>query len=338
MSEPSQALEPETIPSSVQAFHLSSVSILSSNRDSRLANPEASSLQVVGFIDQELPDQETDKLSQIKNLGILFLLSSFFTLCFTIIPVLAESTNFPASPYPGWYGSNDLIRLIEPLVALPIQALLFKQGMEWVQDKNRSSSMSSSRKVPVILYHILFAFFAAVYQQGAGFHSASNMFKHSIITLLDIPGLVETFPIVTDVYNWMRNDWEHVISHYMYASAGIALSFLYTFLFKDYGQQDGIKDRKTRLIWGISALLYGLIIGAVAIQFLYGSIVALVLILGYGFGGLVMYLYFYERNPLTFGTRIVVQCYILSYLIAFGIVLTWIGVNKGTINASRNAG
>ena len=63
---------------------------------------------------------------------------------------------------------------------------------------------------------IIFLLSAVLYQQGAGFHSAANMFKHSIETLIEeYPVSSVQYPIILEIKSWMRDTWEHEISHYM---------------------------------------------------------------------------------------------------------------------------
>ena len=160
------------------------------------------------------------------------------------------------------------------------------------------------------------------------------MFKHSIDTLRDDPNAVDAYPIIDDIHSWMRNDWEHLISHYMYAAGGILLSFLFAFLYRDFSVPDGIRsDFKACAIWVSASISYAIVIGSVAIQFIRGSIVALVLIIVYGFGVLGTFLFRYESRPFLYGSRLVIQFYMMSYAFALVIVVGWMAKNG---LASRN--
>ena len=303
------------------------------NRLSRLGTDNQAAFKIfAASIDRDL--EQDDPLLKIKTIGILFLLSNIFVVILTIIPVVVKTSPISNPPYPSWYGSNDVLRLLEPIIALPLQLLLLLQAPIFTTNINREGALLKYFLVTV------FAACAAVYQQGAGFHSASILFKSSIVTLRNQDGAVAAYPIIEEIYDWMRNEWEHLIAHYMYAAGGIALSFLYAYVFRQVGvsaELGGVKDWKIRSIYGSAFFLYGIIVGSVAIQFLSGSIVALVLIIVYGFGVLGGYLMRKEgRKALVFGNRIVLQSYLASYFFAFLIVIGWIIANKGDVTASRN--
>jgi hypothetical protein len=158
------------------------------------------------------------------------------------------------------------------------------------------------------------------------------MFKNSVKTaIVSHPDST----ILSDVYSWMRDDWEHLISHYMYASGGILLSFVYAFSFRNFVIETKLTN-KHKLLWIFAAIIYGLTIGSIAVQFIKGSIVSLILCIGYGFGILGTFLYKSEGNKWNIiGRRIVIQYYILSYLIGLLITICWICA-KGF--KSRNEG
>lgn len=162
------------------------------------------------------------------------------------------------------------------------------------------------------------------------------MFKHSFITVMNMNNDPQLTNIMDEVYNWMRNVWEHLISHYMYAIGGISLSWIYAYGFRDLVLSDGLKG-KTRYIWITAAVLYGLCIGFVAMQFIKGTIVSLVLCVVYGIGVLGSYLYRKDSPAYwkIFGRRTVIQYYICSYLIGLIVTLAWIAKNGFT---SRNEG
>jgi hypothetical protein len=158
------------------------------------------------------------------------------------------------------------------------------------------------------------------------------MFKHSIKTAM---GTHTDSLILAKVYTWMRHDWEHLISHYLYASGGILLSFIYAYSFRNFVVQSRM-GYKHQLIWVLAAIVYGLSIGSVAAQFIKGTIVSLVLCIGYGLGILGTFLYRCEgKNWNCIGRRIVIQYYILSYVIGLVITIGWIAA-KGF--NSRNEG
>ena len=166
---------------------------------------------------------------------------------------------------------------------------------------------------------------------GAGFHSASNMLKNAFETLLTTSAPA-TYPIIKEIYIWTRDTWEHLISHYLYAAGGILLAGLYAVLFSRFIIKDGIKDFWTRVMWIIAAIEYGVIIGAVAVQFPSGSIVAFCLIglWGYLACGLMLWNSGGLKAFTVFGYCTVLQYFIAAYSVALVIVVVWVGISGFT--------
>ena len=250
------------------------------------------------------------------SLGTLFLLSNLFVVLLTGIPVLVSFPDIrPDSP--GFYSGADILRLLEPIVALPLQMLIFTSSINFTGDSESHGKQPAGRVVLIIV----FSFACALYQQGAGFHSAANMFKNSIAPIYES---VDTTPEIVKIYDWMRNVWEHLISHYIYAAGGILISWVYAYQFRNYVIEGGIKRWSTRIVWFLASLTYAAVISFVAIEFIKGSIVALCLIVIYGYGCLGTFLYS-RHDGFVLGKRIVIQYYLLAYTIALVVVIGWMG-------------
>ncbi len=241
---------------------------------------------------------EKEKEESCFRLGILFLLNNTLSLIFLVVPVLAELPSIP-SKGADWYGVEDIMRLLEPIIHLPLILLIFAH--------------KGNLHSPLL---ILFGISAAIYQQGSGFHSAANMFKHSVEALAKDAAVVAQYPAIRDVYSWMRDDWEHLIAHYMAAVGGIFLSWVFAYLYRDLTIEDGFKLRKNKAVWGAASISYALLIIGIAVQFIYGSFVALGLILVYGYG-VLGYFSFRKRDRFVIGRRPVIQYYLLSYSISY---------------------
>ncbi|KAJ3052990.1 hypothetical protein HK097_005256 [Rhizophlyctis rosea] len=279
----------------------------------------------------------------------LFLLSNFITLVFTVFPVLVDLPNVRRD---GWYVGNDIIRLLEPIVVFPLQfAILYESGIFWSVPKGRHRGMfgvNFDLSVRVALQPLskilnafdtpepliiatLFMVASAIYQQGAGFHSASVMYKHTVEVLVDRhPEITTTYPEINAIYSYIRNLWQHIIAHYMYAIGGILQSFIFAYVYRDVSHPS-FDNAKDRTLWILATILYGLTVGAVAINFPYGSAVALVLILVWGFGFVGGYLWRIGGGRV-WGKRFVLQYYLASYCIGLVIVIGWIIHAKGFKN------
>jgi len=144
-----------------------------------------------------------EKPVDVDHIMWLFLVNSAWTLLMTFLPVLVD---FPQirfqSPDIEWYNGNDIVRLLEPIVALPLNFwILHSSGI--FQRRFHTRSFEPFASVSIFMVG------AAIYEQGAGFHSSSNMFKHPTEALMkqhpEVPGL-------RDLYKWMRDCWEHEVS------------------------------------------------------------------------------------------------------------------------------
>ena len=96
------------------------------------------------------------------------------------------------------------------------------------------------------------------------------------------------------------------------------------------------QNRTDRAIWALASVLYGVCIGFVAIEFPSGSLVALVFLVVYGFA--IVGSALYRRGAVfTWGTRPVLQYFLLSYIVAFCITIAWVIYTKSVfINRSQS--
>jgi len=81
----------------------------------------------------------------------------------------------------------------------------------------------------------------------------------------------------------------------------------------------------------LSAVINGLLLGGVAIEFPKGTIVGLIYVLAIGIP-LGLYL---SKSRLGFfnkGRRLVLQYYLMSFFFAFLIIVTWVAFNRGFID------
>ncbi|RKO87335.1 hypothetical protein BDK51DRAFT_17426 [Blyttiomyces helicus] len=253
-----------------------------------------------------------------RTVLLLLLAGNLFTLVFTVFPVLVNLPDIRQ----GYYDGNDIIRLLEPLVSTPLAFALFLES-------GILDNALTNRGAYGAMLVSFFMFATALYGQGAGFHSAANMFKHPVKDLIDNNPTNPDVETLTDIYSWMRDTWEHIIAHYMYAVGGILQSFTYAYIFRniDLGP-DGLKSRLDRSLWIAAAVFYGLIVGGVAIEFPKGSIVALLLTIGYGAGVLGTYVW-RMGGMFTWGRRLVLQYFLMAYSLGFVIVIGWIIHAKG---------
>lgn len=220
----------------------------------------------------------------------LFLAGNLITFILTVIPVAVSKMPLLSAPF---YSVSDLLRFLEPVLSAPFQLWLLLLGIRQ-QVVDPLSTRRKTNDNDLLQMGILVSLFAvcwSIYQQGAGFHSAANLFKNVVEDAIIVANSTSNgnpalgTPVsYLDVYSYLRNEWEHLIAHYMYAAGAIAMSFIYAFIYRDYNPPSSLFKLPERILFGITVFIYTLIIGSVAIEFPSGSIVSLVLIFVFGFG------------------------------------------------------
>ena len=180
------------------------------------ATPVYESMQVACLSSSVKKRMEISRRQVIYTL----LFSNLWVLLMTTIPVLANNPH----QINQFYNVNDIIRILEPGLTLMFQCtLVFLSGVFYAIEPSLTSLASSNhrRSMFILLFFILSVY---VYQQGAAFHSAANMFKHPVESLLvsitNGPTNTNTTSVEKELqatFVWMEVTWEHIISHYMYA-------------------------------------------------------------------------------------------------------------------------
>ena len=119
------------------------------------------------------------------------------------------------------------------------------------------------RTTDVMICIVMWALGAAIYEQGAGFHSASCMFKNAL----------ETFPksahddFYDDLFYYMKTFWQHIVGHYLYATGYATMSCCYAYAYRDHVTPTGGLDKKTIVLMITASLLYAILITGVAADY-----------------------------------------------------------------------
>lgn len=261
-----------------------------------------------------------------KQIFCYYLLTLLWTLLLTAIPIFA---NLPPKNYypnhPGWYTGNDLMRLLEPIGGVPLNFLVFHSSGIFTRDLSVENM--------ICIYVFIFA--TAVYGQGAGFHSASNMFKNSLNTIWN--GHDDA---LGNLNYYMYIVWEHEAGHYMYAAGYGLMNVCQLYAFKDHKIGLAGITRFVKVLLISCSIVGALLIGGVAAEFPSGLIVGLVYLIVYGLmivGGYVVYLYVNDPEERVFTCRPVLHYYLLSYCLALLFVVIYIAV-VGGFNNRKQAG
>lgn len=162
------------------------------------------------------------------------------------------------------------------------------------------------------------------------------MFKHPLKKYLNENVQMWEVRDLHMFYYWMRDTWEHYISHHIYAAGGLIMAAVHAYAYRKVYLPQGI-EKTDRLLWLLASALYGIIIGAVAIQFPLGSIVAFTFLLAYGFGIVGVYLVRLGRW-ISWGERFVLQYFLLAYIVGLVIVIGWVILVGGFMHNRKSAG
>ena len=270
---------------------------------------------------------------EYKRIFLLLFLAQFWTLIMTFIPVVGDVQPKDYYDRKGWsYGGSDVMRFLEPVISLPLNFVVFCYSGILMHYDIRDPLQESDKSFFIGLWFLA----AAVCQQGAGFHSCSNMLKNAF----------ETLPIYTngddgtrEFYYYIRTWWEHLVSHYMYAAGYAFMAISCMFAYRHHAEPiDGGLSGENKLYLLVSAICYGMVTSGVAINFPAGSVVAIVYLLCYGILFLLGYRYYLWRTTAVdasrrsqsgwFGfnllERPVMDYFILSYTVSLVIVLIWV--------------
>jgi hypothetical protein len=168
-------------------------------------------------LDKPLPTTHATPQTSIPiatRIGWLFLLSNSITIIFTALPVLIEMPDLlQGVDRRDWYGVDDIFRLLEPILVAPVQFMILLESQYYIgKAMNPIQPINSKRTALLTLW---FTLGMAIYQQGAGFHSAANMIKNAIETVRDKPNALTLYPVIREIHSWTRDLWQHIISHYM---------------------------------------------------------------------------------------------------------------------------
>lgn len=263
-----------------------------------------------------------------SNLFLLFFVSNIWTFILTVLPVFASigpTTYY--SGHPGWYTGNDVVRFIEPFGGFIFNFYLFE----------RSGIFARTRSVSDSLVVFIFLFGCALFGQGAGFHSASNMFKHSTEGIMHFHDDVA----VRDEYYWIRTVWEHEVSHYIYAVGYAIVAACQAWVYRDHKF-----ERLPDCTWYggfsplliLAAIVYGALLTGIAAEFPSGVVVMICYLGLYGFcgiGGYLLHEYYFLGRQFAFGERPVLHYFLLSYVLSFTFLMAYIGLVGGLHTRSQ---
>jgi hypothetical protein len=251
--------------------------------------------------------------SRTKVLSLISL-SSTFLLAFIVLPVVIpdEKTYFS---FPR-YGLNDLLRTLDPFINFPIIYLIFV----------------SSRPAASMLVSFLFAISTAIYITGSVAHTTSAMFKHSVEEIQNSLAPT-TVASVTETYDYIRNVWEHIVGHYLYAGGMLCLLAL-TIAVHYHATYPALSLFQGWMMV-YSATLSGLLYALVATQLPYAPLIGIVI-----YGGVCAALGFLmwkegELGLRRWASRPVPQLYFMATGLACVITIVWTAV-KGI--KGRNLG
>ncbi|KAF8930013.1 hypothetical protein BGZ52_001528 [Haplosporangium bisporale] len=215
----------------------------------------------------------------------------------------------------------------------------------------------------------VFMFFLIVYATGAALHTAAAFFKATIELFLDnhSRGIgLSTHPLTNGTgeqlslalaqelkqgYMLMQDEWEHTISHYMYAFGALGMSWCEMVAYSGQILPQGVSLAKAghlkamaatqgpvpeksskRLValWILAGVLYGGIVAGVACQYPKGLYVGLAY-LGVLLSVLILYLGSRpkaKRGLFSLGRYYILQTYLIGGVVALVAIIIYMAKNK----------
>ncbi|CEG63112.1 hypothetical protein RMATCC62417_00314 [Rhizopus microsporus] len=257
-------------------------------KDSRYDYPEiddvndTTRINIASSSGLQIQESFRDAHVEDNRLAWLLLVTSFFILIWTVIPVVTDMGYITP-----WFPGDSLWRLFDPVITLPLSLFVMTRAdVMNTGGRPHFCGPLSERSVAWLLWSIG----AGIYVQGHGIHLAAAMFKHPVQNFnLAHPELVAQYPVLEEIYSNMRDLWEHVIAHYMYAGGAMVMSWVQLFVYRN--QVHGPLSRGTTIVWCIGSVVYGLLIAGVAIEFPSGLIVGLIYCIVIGLVAVCMMLF-----------------------------------------------
>jgi hypothetical protein len=285
---------------------------------------------------------EVPRYIHIRTL-VLIMMLPIVLLIFVVLPIIIDA---PYYSYP-WLNSGDVWKIVDPLFTLPVYYFILENAMMY---HNPRDTVKLLRKMPRFLWisrrtllKLIFVIAMGVYVEGHGLHTAATIFKDPVKVAaqnLQQSQGTPTTPPLEEIYSYIRDKWQHVYSHYIYAAGAFVMSLIHMVAHVEQVHA----ELNTRWEWAIfitASILYGLLFAATSINFPGGLTVGFILIalVAVPFS---IYLYrsidesiekisrvYFGRHRFLFskGKKLVVQFYLLSYLVSLIVMIIWIIVN-----------
>ncbi|CAG8441011.1 12754_t:CDS:2 [Acaulospora colombiana] len=251
-----------------------------------------------------------------KRIIILLIISPVWTLLFTAVPVVITFHGIAA----------DIYRFAEPVVSLPISYFILTSA-EVFTDQNHEEALVFKNLSERSFLNIWFLIGAALYAQGAAMHATAIIAKHNIENLITTyPNITTQYPAVNDSYVYFQETLEHTIGHYLYAFGAVLITWAQLFAYR-HQRHYNLHSKVSLFGWILGGILYSFLLAGVAIEFPKGTIVGLAYVLVVGVP-LALYL-LKDKSLFSRGKRLVLQSYLLGYVVAFVIIVIWIIIVGG---------
>lgn len=265
------------------------------------------------LIVQESDDNDVISISINKRIIKTMLSMSFALFFFVVIPVIV---NLPYISEP-WLNAGDVWKMIDPIFTVPLLYLplyiLFRQIL----------GQSNEEFITTMAFMVSIA----VYVEGHGLHTAATIFKDPLKYLMkNSPETRTQYPLIPQTYSYIRDDWEHIYSHYIYLVGAVAVSVIHMLAYRSV-QHPPLCSRTDWALFITGTIFYGLMYAGIAVNFPSGLIVGFVWLAVYAVpwsvwlwrrrvGG--------KRLLFSKGQSLIPQFYLLSYLIGLVVIIIYI--------------
>ncbi|KAK9806860.1 hypothetical protein WJX72_005248 [[Myrmecia] bisecta] len=195
-------------------------------------------------------------LPSSRRLVLLLLALATALFAFVFIPVVVD---LPWVNEP-WFNLADAWKLLDPLFTVPLHYLVYAYSPAFA---------------PVSRLTVVFMAAVGLYVDGHGLHTACTIFKDPIQYQLNSGGVIDSREFLQRMYQYIRGDWEHVYSHYIYLVGALAMSFVHVYAFKDAMHAE-LQQRMDLVLFWAGVMIYAVLVAGTAINFPYGLIAGLI--------------------------------------------------------------
>ncbi|RHZ65763.1 hypothetical protein Glove_311g29 [Diversispora epigaea] len=255
---------------------------------------------------------------------LLLIIAPSWILLYSAIPVIFK--------FPQGIGA-DIYRYIEPIVTIPINYFILISAEVFTGFNSEGATIVFNILERSFL-NVWFLFGAVIYSQGSGMRLTATMVNQNLDNMIDANFNITTeYPAIED-NNHYQEELGNIFGNYLQIAGAILITWSQIFA---YRRQHHYTIHSPFLVigWLVGGLLNGLLLAATAIEIRQGPLVGLIYVIVMGI--LLAICLRYNKVLFSRGKGLVLQSYLISYIVGLILIIIWIIVVRG-FKDTKNAG